>query len=878
MQQAVCYNCFRYIPVYGPCPYCGYDPKRDEGRYRIALRPGTPLANRYVIGRALGQGGFGVTYVALDSQTRARVAIKEYLPAEFVSRDQESSKLLLNSIEQQADFDYGKQQFLAEARTLAEFVGSENIVNIHSYFEENGTAYFAMEFMEGVNLKQYMERHGGPLPVHEANKILLPVMEALDWVHSKGIVHRDISPDNIMIRGDGKAKLIDFGAARYSTGEKSKSLDVILKHGFAPYEQYSRRGRQGPYTDVYAMAATYYYAITGRVPPDAVDRMDEDTIQPPGSFGVKIRKSTEAVLMKALAVSAKDRWQRMSEFHAALLETMPLPFSPEAGEENREKEKQELAYREACRLQETAKTEAEYRAVSRQFERLQGYKDSRERVAQCGEAVAALKEEQRKQKEAEAKARAEEKEKKRLEKAALQTREKKAEAQKPERDGEQPKKKKSAAVIAAVLALAILLGLAFGSGLLKKNPAVSETAASATRTEAPAAAELTEPEHLPPTEPTGVIEAPSELKAGFLFLHDENFPDDLNFMTAAREACAKLGLQEGTGFIIKTNIPEGQECYDAAAELVDEGCNFIFANSYGHESYMIQAAREFPEVQFFHASGTQAHSLGLVNYHNVYASIYEGRFLGGVAAGLKLNQMIEEGIIPADQAKVGYVGTFPYAEVKSGYTSFFLGVRYVCPSAAMEVTFTYSWYDSTLERAGAIKLINNGCVLLSGHSDSMGVPAECQFYGIPFVFYNGYAAADCPDTFIVASRIDWVPCMEFAMTCIMNGETIPADWTGTIATGSVKLTEINGNAAAPGTAEKLAEVQALLESGALRVFDTSAWTVNGKPLTEYLADVDDMGDFLPETNVIFDGYFHESEFRSAPYFDIDIDGITNLDA
>ena len=240
----VCYNCFRNIPRDGRCMFCGYDPASAAGKYRIALKPGTPLAGRYVIGRVLGQGGFGISYVALDSKTRSRVALKEYLPTDFVSRDGHSQLLDLISEDRREDFVYGKEQFLSEARTLAEFIGNEHIVSIHNSFEANGTAYFAMEFVEGVNLRQYMEQNGGPLPVHEANRILLPIMESLDWVHSKGIVHRDIAPDNVMIRGDGVAKLIDFGAARFSTGEKSKSLDVILKHGFAPFEQYSRRGRQ----------------------------------------------------------------------------------------------------------------------------------------------------------------------------------------------------------------------------------------------------------------------------------------------------------------------------------------------------------------------------------------------------------------------------------------------------------------------------------------------------------------------------------------------------------------------------------------------------------------------------------------------------------
>ena len=411
--------------------------------------------------------------------------------------------------------------------------------------------------------------------------------------------------------------------------------------------------------------------------------------------------------------------------------------------------------------------------------------------------------------------------------------------------------------LALLLALVMVLALA----------ACGQSAAPAS---APAA-------EAPAAEAAPAEDAAPAFKAGFIFLHDETSTYDLNFMNAAKEACEKLGLQEGTGYIIKTNIPEGQECYDAAAELVDEGCNFVFADSFGHESYMIQAAKEFPEVQFCHATGTHAHNAGVANSHNGFASLYPGRSLGRVAAGLKLNEMIEAGTITEDQAKVGYVGAFPYAEVKSGYTSFFLGVRYVCPSATMEVTFTNSWYDPTLEKEGATKLIANGCVLISEHADSMGAPTECEANGIPFVFYNGSAADACPNTFIVASRIDWAPYMEHAMTCVANGETIEADWTGTLTTGSVKMTDINDKAAAAGTAEKLAEVEAKLVSGELKVFDTATWTVKGETLTEYLADVDDMGDFVPETNVIADGFFHESEYRSAPYFDIKIDGITLLD-
>ena len=370
----------------------------------------------------------------------------------------------------------------------------------------------------------------------------------------------------------------------------------------------------------------------------------------------------------------------------------------------------------------------------------------------------------------------------------------------------------------------------------------------------------------------------AKIKVGFIFLHDETSTYDLNFMTAAREACEGLGMVEGEDFLIKTNIPEGQECYDAACELVDAGCNIIFADSFGHESFMIQAAKEFPEVQFCHATGTQAHSAGLANFHNAFATIYEGRYLGGVVAGLKLNEMIASGQITAEQAKVGYIGAYPYAEVKSGYTSFFLGVRSVCPSATMEVTFTNSWYDPTLEKEGAIKLINNGCVLLSEHADSMGAPTECEANGIPFVFYNGSAKADCPNTYLVASRINWVAFLQVMIGRTAKGETLNADWTGTLANGAVELVDLNEAVAAEGTAAKIEEVKAGLINGSIKVFDTKTFTVGGKEVTSYAADVNDLGTFTPDTESIVNGEFAESAFRSAPTFDIDIDGIVIIDA
>lgn len=365
----------------------------------------------------------------------------------------------------------------------------------------------------------------------------------------------------------------------------------------------------------------------------------------------------------------------------------------------------------------------------------------------------------------------------------------------------------------------------------------------------------------------------SDFKVGFICLHDENSTYDKNFIDAANAACDELGVEA----VIKTNIPEGQECYDAAAELVDAGCDIIFADSFGHEDFMIQAAKDFPDVQFCHSTGTKAHTENIENYHNAFASIYEGRYLAGVAAGMKINEMIENGDITADQAKIGYVGAYTYAEVVSGYTSFFLGARSVCESATMEVTFTGSWYDEALEKEAANKLINDGCVLISQHADSMGAPTACEKKGVPNVSYNGSTQDACPNTFIVSSKINWQPYYEYAIKAAQKGEAIDTDWTGTLETGSVELTDINEDVAAKGTADAIEEIKAELESGELKVFDITKFTVDGKTVDSYMADVDTDADYTPDTEVVKDGAFLESTFRSAPYFDLKIDGITLLD-
>ena len=369
----------------------------------------------------------------------------------------------------------------------------------------------------------------------------------------------------------------------------------------------------------------------------------------------------------------------------------------------------------------------------------------------------------------------------------------------------------------------------------------------------------------------------AKVKVGFITLHDENSTYDKNFIDAAKEACANLGLVENEDYFIKTNVGETEQCAEVAADLVDAGCNIIFADSFGHEPYMIEVAKANPEVQFCHSTGTRAHTEGLANYHNAFASIYEGRYLAGIAAGLKLNAMIDAGDIKADEAKMGYVGAFTYAEVVSGYTSFYLGAKSVCPTVTMDVTFTGSWYDETLEKEGAEKLIQGGCKLISQHADSLGAPTACENAGVPNVSYNGSTQAACPNTYIISSRIDWAPYYEYAIKAVMDGTAIDVDWTGTLATNSVVLTDLNTTVAAEGTAEAIAAATEKLEKGEIHVFDCSTFTVKGETLTSYQADVNADSDNTPDTEVVHDGYFAESEKRSAPYFDLEIDGINRLD-
>lgn len=303
---------------------------------------------------------------------------------------------------------------------------------------------------------------------------------------------------------------------------------------------------------------------------------------------------------------------------------------------------------------------------------------------------------------------------------------------------------------------------------------------------------------------------------------------------------------------------------------------YCFSDSFGHEDYVLQAASDYPEIEFCHATGTKAHTAKLDNFHNAFAAIYEGRYLDGVAAGLKLNEMIGNKEITEDEAILGYVGAHQYAEVISGYTAFYLGARSVCPTAKMKVDFTGSWYDETAEKEMATNLIAQGCKVISGHADSMGIPTACESAGVPFVFYNGSVINACPNSFIISTKINWEPYFDYAIKAALNDEPIDADWSGNLATNSVLMTDVNLAVAAPDTVAKLNEVKMAIENGSINIFDTNSFTINGETVTSYMADVDYDENYEGDTEVIVDGCFSESTFRSAPYFDLTIDGIELL--
>ncbi|MBP1737530.1 MAG: nucleoside-binding protein [Oscillospiraceae bacterium] len=410
-------------------------------------------------------------------------------------------------------------------------------------------------------------------------------------------------------------------------------------------------------------------------------------------------------------------------------------------------------------------------------------------------------------------------------------------------------------IFALVMTAAMAFGLLAGCG----SSSSSSSTTSDTASEAA-------------TSTTETTADSSNIKVGIIYVGDENEGYTEAHMLGIQEMIKALGLSEDQ-VIEKTNIPEDESCYDAAVDLAEQGCNIIFANSFGHESYMIEAAKEYPDVQFCHATGYQAASSGLSNMHNYFSSVYEARYVSGVVAGLKLNEMIADGTITADEAKMGYVGAYPYAEVVSGYTSFYLGAKSVCPTVTMEVQYTNSWADIAAESEVATSLIADGCKLISQHSDTTGAPTACEAAGVPCVGYNVDMTSVAPDSALTSATINWAPYYTYAVQCVIEGKTIDTDWCKGYADDAVGISTLNDAVCAEGTADKVAEVEQSIIDGSFHVFDTSTFTIGGKSIEDLIAEG---GDYAQYADYVSDGYFHESELISAPAFDLRIDGITEL--
>ncbi len=370
------------------------------------------------------------------------------------------------------------------------------------------------------------------------------------------------------------------------------------------------------------------------------------------------------------------------------------------------------------------------------------------------------------------------------------------------------------------------------------------------------------------------------VKVGLICIGDENDQGyTYNFIRgkdAATEALKAKGID--VDWVVKWNIGEDSGCEDANIELADEGCQLIINNSFGFEPFMLKVAPDYPDIEFVACTNQASWGDNLENTHNAFANIYEGRYLAGVVAGMKLQEMIDKGEITADQAVIGYVGAFSFAEVISGFTAYYLGAKSMCPSVTMKVQFVGSWSDATAEANAASALCDLGCVMISQHSDNTTPATTAQTKGAFHTGYNNDMVSVAPEASLIGTRIDWSVYFEYIIEAVAKGESFDQDWCHGMDEGAVVMTPLNEKIAAEGTASKLAEVEEQIRTGKLQVFDTSTFTIEGQPLTSAFA-LDTDGDFTPDSEeAVFDGAFHESHFQSAPYFALSIDGIEWLNS
>jgi len=432
-----------------------------------------------------------------------------------------------------------------------------------------------------------------------------------------------------------------------------------------------------------------------------------------------------------------------------------------------------------------------------------------------------------------------------------------------------------------IIALLLALSLVFVFTACSNSQPAASASASSEVSEAPVTASAAE------TPAAETSAAKSDVKIGIILVHDENTGYDFAHIEGIKAAAAAVGITDDQ-IIWKYNIPEDESCYDTATDLVEQGCTAVFSDSYGHQSYMQQAASENPKVTFVSMTGDQAALSKLPNFKNAFNDTYQSRYVSGVVAGMKLAELVKDGKV-ADKnknsdgtIKIGYVGAYPYAEVVSGYTAFYLGVKSIVDNVQMDVSYTNSWYDPTAEAEAANALVSSGCIIISQHADSTGAPSACEaaLEGGTTVYCVGYNVdmlSVAPKAALTSAQNDWSVYYTYAFGCLVKGEDIATDWAEGYNEGAVKISKL-GESCAEGTADKVTAVETALKDGSLNVFDTSKFTVKGQTVTTYLA-IDTDGDYTGDTGeAISDGVFHESTLRSAPYFGMRIDGIKELNA
>lgn len=377
----------------------------------------------------------------------------------------------------------------------------------------------------------------------------------------------------------------------------------------------------------------------------------------------------------------------------------------------------------------------------------------------------------------------------------------------------------------------------------------------------------------------------SDFKAGFVMIGDENDGYTYAFLEGIWGAMDTLGLTE-ENVAYKYNISEDESTYDAIVDLIDQGCNVVFTNSYGHQSFALQAAEDYPEVQIVALTGDNAAAADVANFSNGYNRVSEGRYVAGVVAGMKLQELDDAGELSdknydADgNVKIGYVGAYPYAEVVSGFTAFLLGIQSVYPNASMEVQYTNSWGDITAEKEAAIAMINDGCVIIGQHANTTGAPSACEEANqagevVYNIGYNIDMINAAPNAAMVSPYMVWSVYFTDVLAQVMDGKDLDVDWAQGVAEGAVSMTAYSDNC--PAGAQEAAEATMKgIGDGSIHIFDIEAFTVGGEKVTSYLANVIPDDNYEGETEAISDGYFHEAEYRSSPYFDLRIDGITEL--